>query len=259
MKYFIEISYRGTLYSGWQRQDNSPSVQQTIEKSICKITKQALAIHGCGRTDAGVHAIQYFFHIVVDEEISTADFIFKMNNSLPEEIAVHAMYQVSSKCNAQRDAMNRRYDYFVHFDSDPFINDLSYLSRHSDLEAADIRAAMQALEGSHDFTNFCKRPDSNSSCICTISHAGLAISENGKNWRFRFEGNRFLHNMIRLLMGNLLAIGQGKLSQASFLSYLDRSDEPDFHLLAKPHGLYLSMVEYDFLKRIERSTPFFNR
>jgi tRNA pseudouridine38-40 synthase len=257
MKYFFEISYLGTAYSGWQRQKNASSIQENIETCISKLARQDITIHGCGRTDAGVHASQYFFHVIFDEQIDSADLLFKMNNALPRDIALHSIHKVTKHYNAQKDALKRRYDYYVHFESDPFTNQLSYLAHNKRLNISKCLAAMQSIVGKHDFTNFCKRPDSNSNCICNIMYAGTTVSENGKFWRFRFEGNRFLHNMIRLLMGNVLAIGEGRISLNDFNSYLNRSAKPQFHMLAQPHGLYLSKVEYEFLDLPERPVLFF--
>jgi tRNA pseudouridine38-40 synthase len=245
-RYFFEISYKGSHYSGWQRQRSAPSIQHTLEDTLTKVLRKPITIHGCGRTDAGVHASQYFFHLDISMKHTKEEILFKVNRSLPPDIVVHNMHQVTPKANAQKDATARTYQYFVHRERNAFLDDLSYFE-HQEIDIEKIQEAISAVAGKHDFRFFCKSPDKNDNCICDLKVARLQISGDGGRMMFEFQGNRFLHNMIRLLVGNLLKIGRGALTNQEFLGYLSLSSQPQYFDIAYPNGLYLAKVEYPYL------------
>ena len=241
-RYFLEIAYKGTEFSGWQRQNHVPTVQQVIEDQMAKILKRKIRIHGCGRTDAGVHAFQYFFH--ADFTSDPLNLLDKLRLDLPSDIAIVHIYRVSPRFNAQKSALSRTYVYKIHQIQDPFLSSLSYYEPFiTDLES--MNTALAYLHGQHDFRYFCKRPDKNKNCMCTIKSASLQIQEN-KNMVFEFNANRFLHHMIRLIMGNLLKVGKGYLELEQFKAYIDLKEKPKYFELAPPQGLYLSKIEYEF-------------
>ena len=243
MRYFFEISYLGTNYSGWQRQKNVSSIQQTIENQFDKIFSISSRIHGCGRTDAGVHASQYFFHIDLENDFDFEALKYKLNRMFPADISIINIQPVASRANAQKDAILRTYDYHIHLKKDPFIDHISYYENDAlDLEA--IKTALKPVVGQHDFRYFCKSPDKQDNCICIIRSAELFVNDEETKVQFQFSGNRFLHHMIRLLVGNLLKIGKGTLSIQQFHDYIELRNEPKYFDIAYPQGLFLSKVDY---------------
>ena len=251
-RYFFEISYKGSHYSGWQRQSSVPSIQHTIEDTLTKILRKPTTIHGCGRTDAGVHASQYFFHLDIDEKHIKEELLFKLNRSLPSDIIVHALHAVSERANAQRDATKRTYHYFIHTKPDPFLSDLSYFEA-DDFNIDLIQKAMTFIQGKHDFRYFCKSPDKNDNCICVIGHTELHFSTDRRMIMLAYQGNRFLHHMIRLLVGNMLKVGKGTLTLDEFIAYLNTTSVPKHFDIAYPQGLYLAHIDYPFLTTPSKS------
>ena len=254
-RYFFEIAYLGTHYSGWQRQTSAPSIQATIEEHLSLILKSKTRIHGCGRTDAGVHASQYVFHVDLLEYIDPESFIFIANKSLPEDIVVLSILAVDKHANAQRNAISRTYKYYIHFKDNPFLYNLSCCESSEPLDLPAINEALLLIKGSHDFRNFCKSPDKNDNCICNIVNVEMKLNSQSSLLEFTFQGNRFLHHMIRILMGNLLKIGKGKLALHSFNQYLNLETCPKYFDIAYPQGLYLSKIDYDQIEFPERNNP----
>lgn len=258
-RYFFEIAYLGTHYSGWQRQTSAPTVQATIEDHLSLILKSSIQIHGCGRTDAGVHASQYVFHVDLIEAIEIDSFIFIANKSLPDDIVVLSIIPVDRRANAQRDAISRTYDYYVHLNDNPFLSSLSCCESSEPLDLVLINEALSMIKGSHDFRYFCKSPDKNDNCICDIVNVEMQINTGSSLLKFTFQGNRFLHHMIRILMGNLLKVGKGKLALRSFNQYLNLVTQPDYFDIAYPQGLYLSNIDYKQIEFPVRNNPIWNR
>ena len=126
MRYFLELSYNGKNYAGWQRQNNAISVQEVLEDNLSKILNNKIEIVGCGRTDAGVHAKQYFAHVDIEKALPE-NFLYRINNMLPEDIAIQKIFNVKPDFHARFDAINRTYKYFIHFEKNPFLEDYSFL------------------------------------------------------------------------------------------------------------------------------------
>ncbi len=246
-RYFFEIAYKGTSYHGWQRQPNVASVQETIESTITRILKIKTSIHGCGRTDAGVHASQFFFHTDLPSETDIEALSLNLNRNLPPDITHYQIRKADIRANAQRGAQHRTYLFFVHFDPDPFLADLSFLCEEG-LDIVAMEGALDLIKGKHDFRYFSKSPDKMDNTICVMEEVQLVKKPDGRMICFRFTGNRFLHNMIRLLVGNLLKLGAGKLTFEEFQSYLALKEQPKYYDLAHPQGLYLSHIVYPFFE-----------
>ena len=169
-RYFFEISYLGTSYHGWQRQNGQTSVQQCIEESLSKfIPQKELKIVGCGRTDTGVHAKQYFFHFDTENTLPQQTH-FKINTILPKDIAVNGIYKSKTNQHARFDATQRTYRYYLHQKKDAFINKTSlYYKPKLDLEL--MQKAAQLLLGKKEFTSFAKLHADNKTDFCTLTHA----------------------------------------------------------------------------------------
>lgn len=251
-RYFFEISFDGTAYAGWQRQKTAPSVQKSIEDILSILLQKEIRIHGCGRTDAGVHASQYFFHL--DLESDPVSIAFKLNKMLAKDIAVLGFTKVHSNANAQKDARSRQYTYRIKTSKDPFSHRFA-MEEFNDLDIGLMQEALGNLIGSVDFRNFCKRPEQYPSTICNIKNAEMHYEEQSDLIAIHITGNRFLHHMIRLLMGNIIKIGKGRLAIADFKAYLELEKKPAFFELAPAQGLSLSGVAYPEDLLLRKATP----
>ncbi|NDK57409.1 tRNA pseudouridine synthase A [Pontibacter fetidus] len=252
MRYFFHIGYKGTNYKGWQRHPYGVGVQEVIEGCLAKILKMPVAIVGCGRTDAGVHATQFFFHLDVAEAWEF-DMLFRLNKVLPEDIAVFDIIPMEGLPHARFDAFQRSYDYFIHTRKDPFLSHVSALYFLQDLDLDAIRAASALLPQYTDFRNLCLTPADHDSTNCLVTEASWFIDETGDRLRFNISANRYLSRMIRIIVGQLLKVGTGKLSVAEFESYLALENAPKHLTPAYPQGLYLSKVTYPYLDIPPRS------
>ena len=249
MIHFLHIGYDGTNYRGWQFQKNVRSIQETIEQSLKKIFKKEIIVFGCGRTDAGVHASQYVLHIDIDP----VDFDLKvrLNHNLPKDIVVYDVLEMRSNQHARFDATSRTYDYFIHLYDDPFLNrvssqyNLKYLgSLNYDL----MREACDLIANCENFIGFCKQPDLYEHTICHITEAKLFVNEQDGRIRFSITANRFLRGMIRLIVAYLLKVGSGVMTLEEFKLLMDNKLEVADRSSAFPNGLYLSKIEYPYLK-----------
>ncbi|MHB1179704.1 MAG: tRNA pseudouridine synthase A [Daejeonella sp.] len=246
MRYFVHIGYKGTRYAGWQYQPEQLSVQQVLESSLSKILKIPVTIFGCGRTDAGVHASQFFFHVDIGDKWDF-DLFFRWNRILPDDIAVFDIMPMPGLPHARFDAIQRTYDYFIHTCKDPFLGESSSFYPRDNLDLVEMKKAVALLPEYKDFRAFCKSPDKNVHTICHVSSASLFINEAGNRIRFRISSNRFLGRMIRILARKLIEIGDGALSVEQFESHLISKKTPSLILPAPPQGLYLSKVTYPYL------------
>jgi tRNA pseudouridine38-40 synthase len=247
VKFFFHIAYKGNNYRGWQRQSKAISVQQVLEEAISKILKEEHTIMGCGRTDAQVHATQFFFHLEV-KDAWDFDLLYRLNRLLPPDIAVFEIIPVLDNQHARFDAMQRTYNYFLHTTKDPFLSDSSafYGDMNLNLEAMKQAAAIFARH--NDFMAFCKTPANYQHTLCNISEARFFASASGDRLRFQVSANRFLARMVRMMMGAMLAIGRGKFTLEELEACLtNKQRTPDFIKPAYPQGLYLSKVNYRFL------------
>jgi len=246
LRYFFHIAYRGNNYSGWQRHKNANTVQQIIEEAFGKVLKYPVAINGCGRTDAGVNASQYFFHADIENEWDF-DLKFRLNRLLPEDIAIFDIIPMQGLPHARFDATQRTYNYFIHTEKDPFLSAVSSFYQLDSLDFDKMKLAVALLPKYNDYRALCTTPDKNEHTICHVSQAELYSDSTGKRIRFQVSSNRFLSKMIRIITGKLLKIGTGKLSIDEFENHLITLQTPKTLDPAYPQGLYLSKIVYPYL------------
>ena len=241
MRYFLHIAYNGNNYRGWQKLPGIISVQQVIETTLSQILKEAVSIVGCGRTDAQVHASQFFFHFDVDRELDF-DLLFRLNKCLPHDITVYDVLLMEGLPHARFDAIQRSYDYYIHTQKDPYLVGLSsfYPLANPDLEK--MNDAVDLLTNYDDYGCFCKSPLKYEHTICHISKAQLFSNADHTRLRFQISSNRFLAGMIRIIVGKLLEISNGELSVADFEQYLKTKVTPKTIIPVYAQGLYLSKV-----------------
>ena len=240
------MGFNGYNYRGWQRQPKALNVQQVVETTLIQILKEPVSIMGCGRTDAQVNASQFFFHVDIEKEWDY-DLMFRINKTLPDDIAIFEIIPVKENQHARFDATQRTYDYFVHTYKDPFLSNVSSLYLEKNLNLDKMKEAVALLVKYHDYRALCKTPDEYRTTICKVTSATLFTDISGDKFRFQISADRFLGKMIRIIMGKLFLIGRGELSVEEFERYLISKKTPDTFEPAYPQGLYLSKVTYPYL------------
>lgn len=242
MKYFIQLAYHGGNYHGWQRQKNASSVQEVFENNLSHLLKEETYVIGCGRTDAGVHASEYFAHIKTDV-VPHEDFVFRMNKILPPDISVQRIFHVHDKAHAQHDAISRTYTYCFHGHKNPLINQTSVEVDFKKLDFHLIQEALDFIKTVQDFKNVCKHPELYNTTTCHIQDTCLSLVV-GNEFNIQITSNRFLRAMMRLLISNILKVGKGRMSLDEFKDgILSESGFKHFEA-APPQGLCLSGIQY---------------
>lgn len=250
-RYFLHIGYNGASFSGWQSQPRVATVQQTIEAALAKIYHQRMVIFGCGRTDAGVHANQYFLHFDVVKPLNTS-FKFILNKNLPSSIVVYDVISMLPTQHAQYDAIRRTYNYYIHTTPDPFLLPYSTYLEVEKLDIEQMTSAVEFLASQDDFVHFCRSPQLYKNTKCKIYEARLSVSPSQTRLRLTITANRFLKGMIRLIMYQIIELGKGQLRLEDFKSFFDKDQARQTMRLADPYGLYLSKVVYPYLDLPEK-------
>lgn len=241
----LTISYDGTAYSGWQFQENGPSIQAEIEKALQSALGGFARVTGASRTDAGVHALGQRAHFDAVSSIPPEKFPFVLNRYLPEDVRVLAGVEVPADFHARFQAAGKLYTYRIHNASHP-----SALYRHMtahvpvSLDAGAMHAAGQRLLGTHDFAAFAAAGGSAKTTVRTIDF--LSVTRNGEEITLRVHGNAFLYNMVRIIAGTLIGVGQGKLAPDCIPRALSTGDRLALGVTAPARGLELTRVDYDF-------------
>ena len=246
MRYFFHIAYQGKHYNGWQKQPGAVSVQEVIEKTLLQIFKCSIPIIGCGRTDAHVHASQFFFHADIEKEFDF-DLVFRLNKALPQNIAIFDIFKMDGLPHSRFDAVQRKYDYFIHTYKDPFLANQSSFYLESNLDLVSMKHAVNLLPKYKDYRAFCTQPNKYEHTICNVMEADLFVNAKGDRFRFNIASNRFLGKMIRIIMGQLIKVGKGELSVDAFESHFIDLQIGNVIAPAHPTGLYLSKVTYPYL------------
>lgn len=242
-RYFIQLSYKGTDFFGWQIQPNAISVQESINNALTKINSGIpIKTMGCGRTDTGVHASNFYAHFDTKNDLNTEEITFKLNCMLHKDIAVHRLFKVPNDLHARFSATSRTYHYHIHTAKNAFINETSWhLNRPIDIVL--MNNAAKNLIGSHDFRSFSKKMTNINSFTCTVTKAEWTITETG--YQFTISANRFLRNMVRAIVGTLVQLGEGKLTHQEFLEILSAHKREAAGISAPAHGLFLAAILYE--------------
>jgi tRNA pseudouridine38-40 synthase len=236
-RYFIEVAYKGTRFSGFQIQENAPTVQAGVEEALRTLYREPLTLTGSSRTDAGVHALQNFFHFDFDKE-HHPQLIYKLNAILPDDIVVKGVYPMADGAHARFDALSRQYQYRVYTEKNPFLKDRAYyfpFTLNEDL----LHQAAAMIKHQTDFTAFSKTNTQVKNFNCTILQSHWARTSEG--FTYTVEANRFLRGMVRLLTGTMIRTARGKITLADFEAQLHGRKAT---ASVPPHGLYLTAVTY---------------
>ncbi len=246
MRYFLTLSYRGTRYAGWQIQPNAISVQSTLETVLSTILREKIAIVGCGRTDAGVHARYYVAHFEAEGALPPS-FINGLNSLLPEDIAVYEIRAVHPEAHARYDAFERSYQYHVSLRKDPFSTQTAWhYPMHGKLDFEKMQAVAGLLKNYQAFFPFCKSDSGLEHYACEMKAAFWEQGPEQHEWIFHISANRFLRGMVRLIVGASIQVGRGQLQVADVRDALNQQIPLKKSLSAPPQGLFLTDVKYPF-------------
>ncbi len=241
MRYFLEISYKGTNYSGWQIQDNANTVQAEVNKALSTLLKTETDSMGCGRTDAGVHALGLVAHFDAAEIEKPSDFLYKLNSLLPKDIAVRAIRKVKDEAHVRFDAISRSYRYLIHARKDAFIRNTSCFFSH-DLDVEKINEAIEVIKAHKDFEAFSKVHTEVNHFHCDIFEASWELSEVG--YVFHIRADRFLRGMVRTIVGTLLDVGTGKTTIEELKNILNSKNRREAGRSVSADGLYFLSADY---------------
>ncbi len=241
-RYFIHMAYNGSRYNGYQIQPDAPSVQETVEKCLSLKLGRPVSITGCGRTDTGVHARNYYAHFDFENEIDeTERLVHQMNAFLPGDIVIYRIWLVAPDAHARFDAVSRTYHYYITRTKNPFHTHDAYFL-FGDLDVAKMQQASNLLFDYEDFTSFSKVHTQVKTNNCKIMEArwfdqdGLLV--------FRIKADRFLRNMVRAIVGTLLEVGKGRMTLEGFRAVVERKDRCEAGTSVPAHALFLEEVEY---------------
>ena len=245
MRYFVYLAYNGNPFFGWQIQPDHISVQEVLEKSLSMLLHcERVALTGCGRTDTGVHASDYYAHFDHDSILSPSDcqrLTDQWNNFLQKDIVIYKIFPVQERAHARFDAQDRTYKYYVATRKNPYYHPFRYFSfRKLDVDKMNEAAAL--LLKNEDFTSFSKVHTQVNNFICHIHYARW--EKQGEDLVFTITANRFLRNMVRAIVGTLLDIGYGKLSVDDFQNIINQKDRCKAGTSVPACALFLTEVRY---------------
>lgn len=244
MRIFLRLQYDGSQYHGWQVQPNGITVQETIEKSLSMLYRTNIEVIGCGRTDTGVHASDYYLHYDINDEIAIPykTLIYRLNNILPADIKIIKAYKpVSQSINARFDAISRTYRYIISTEKDPFSRNYAYRYYYP-LDIDKMNYAGEIMKEYIDFTSFSKTGTQVATNNCRVQDAHWEADNHFLY--FYITADRFLRNMVRAVTGTMLQVGRGKLTLEGFRDVIEKKDRCSAGDSVPAHGLSLIHVEY---------------
>lgn len=246
MRYFIKLAYNGTQFHGWQSQPNAVTIQATIEEKLHLLLRTKIAIIGCGRTDTGVHAKEYYAHFDYENDFPK-NFIHRLNLVLPKGIAVYDIFEVDAKQHARFDALHRSYEYHICFDKNPFEVETvwAYPYREELLDLEKMQAAAAMLMEFEDFNTFCKTKTDVKTTLCEMKRSEWIFDEKNRRLVFHISANRFLRGMVRLIVGMCVNVAIGKVSLSELRQALETKMPLKLNHSVPPQGLFLTDIRYE--------------
>lgn len=246
MRYFLQLAYDGTNYHGWQIQPNAICVQEVLDKALSTLCGEAIYTLGCGRTDTGVHAKDFYAHFDTSKELDDR-LIINLNGILPDDIAAKRFIKLDDQAHARFDATQRSYEYHMHFHKDPFKNGYSYYfpyQRKPDVHLMN-EAAKYLLEV-NDFACFSKAHAGAKTTICKVTRSEWQIIDDN-TIVFHISADRFLRNMVRAIVGTLIDVGNGKLTSEDLKKIIESKNRSMAGTSVPGNGLYLCEIKYPYI------------
>ncbi len=245
-RYFIKLAYNGKNYHGWQMQDNAITIQSVINDALSKLLEEEINVTGCGRTDTGVHAKEFYAHFDINKILNKNDWdniVFKLNNFLDDSIVIFNIIPVKPDSHARFDAISRTYQYFITRQKDPFDNDFSYYV-YGDINIDLMNEGAKILYEYEDFTSFSKLHSDVKTNNCKILKTKWVERED--KLIFTITADRFLRNMVRAIVGTLLDVGKKKISLKDFRKIIESKNRSDAGYSVPAKGLFLTKIKYSY-------------
>jgi tRNA pseudouridine38-40 synthase len=243
-RYFIRLAYNGANYHGWQIQDNAVTVQEVITKAVSLIWLEDFCMVGCGRTDTGVHAKEFYAHFDLEEERDQEELnelTHRLNRYLPDDIVIYRIFSVPPELHSRYDALSRTYEYHIHTFKDPFLDKFSWFF-HQKLDIDLMNRGGKVITEYSDFTSFSKANIKRKTNICKVSRANWELC--GHQLIFKITADRFLHDMVRAIVGTLLELGEFKISVEELRKIIESKNRSNAGESVPAKGLYLTKIEY---------------
>ncbi|MEI7661244.1 MAG: tRNA pseudouridine(38-40) synthase TruA [Bacteroidota bacterium] len=243
-RYFIKLSYDGTPFHGWQRQPNAVTIQQTLEEAMSMLMRTTVQLTGAGRTDAGVHADEYFAHTDLADDLPAAEcekLVFRLNRYLGGEIAIKDIFHADQHAHARFSATARTYRYCIARTKNPFRRNYTWFV-HGKIDHSLMNEGAALIMSYDDFTSFSKVDTDTKTNICKITRANWQMEE--EELVFTITADRFLRNMVRAIVGTLLQLGVGKISLATLKQIIENHNRSDAGDSVPAKGLTLHRITY---------------
>ena len=240
MRYFLEVAYKGTNYSGFQSQKNANTIQDEIEKAFKILLKKEIELTGSSRTDAGVHAHQNYFHFDIESELSPK-LLYNLNAILPEDIATNKLIRMKGDAHCRFDAISREYKYYIYKKKNPFLVDKAYYFPYR-LDIDLMQNAASIIKEYSDFTSFSKKHTQVKSFECEIKESKWIIENDCLV--YHVKANRFLRGMVRALTATMLKLGRAKINVDVFRKIIESKDCSLANFAVPAHGLFLVEVSF---------------
>lgn len=243
MKFKVTVQYDGSQFSGWQKQSNSRSVQEEIEKALTKINKKDIQIHGSGRTDAGVHALAQVFHFESELNMKAMNWKQALNSIISKDMIILSVVHSKDEFHARYHAISKTYQYKINVGVyNPFKRNYEF-QYNKPLDVEKMKSTLQIFLGTHDFTSF------NATEVKVVENQIRTIDlfdlkQDGDHLTFTIKGNGFLRYMVRMIIAACVEVGRGKKSVEDIKSILEAEDKESFARNIDPRGLYLIDVDY---------------
>ena len=239
----VTVKYDGSAYHGWQVQKNALTVQQVFQDAVEKVFKKRLDVKGCSRTDSGVHANMYCLSFITDMDISDRGVVMALNTHLPDDIAVISCQQVPEDFHPRYSCKSKEYVYKLYNGEirNPFYSKYAYHYRYN-IDTEYLNREAQAFVGTYDYSGFCSAGSDVEDTVRTVY--SFSVWREGDMVYFKVEADGFLYNMVRIMVGTLLFIAQGKIGEGELLDIIKSKDRKRAGKTAPPQGLYLNKVNY---------------
>lgn len=241
MRYFLELSYNGKAYHGWQNQPDAISVQEVLEKGLSLLLRQTIEIVGAGRTDSGVHARQMFAHFDFEADLVLNDLQYKLNSYLPNDVTIQDIFKVKPDAHARFDALSRTYLYRISPEKNVFNFNFAYHFKPS-LDVDKMNEACKILFNYTDFECFSKVNTDVKTFNCKIMEANWQLEDD--ELHFTIKADRFLRNMVRAIVGTMINIGTGKISVDDLHHIIKSKNRSEAGYSVPAYALYLTKIEY---------------
>ena len=251
-RYFIELGYQGTRFHGWQAQNNAVTVQQALDAALSMLLQHAVETTGCGRTDTGVHASQFFAHFDSEAAFEPESLAFRLNAVCGPDILVHRIVAVDEKAHARFDAVKRSYCYYIAREKPLYHQELMWYY-HQPLDISSMNEAADMLLRYYDYSCFSKTGGQQHTNLCTITEAKWY--ETPVSLQFTITSNRFLRGMVRAITGTLLQIGTGASDINNFRKIIESGERSKAGPSVPAKGLFLEEISYPYIQSLRR-TPF---